>query len=401
MGTVLTEPERRRRRTPQEKIAIVQETFQPGSSVSLVARRHNVNANQVFKWRKQYQDGSLAAVSAGEEVVPASELNSAMKQIRELQRLLGKKTMENEILKEAVEYGKGKKMDCARTLIARGRRVKPVSEALGVSRAQLSLYRYRQTDWQDGRMQRHRDDAELLEHIRAEVADLPSYGYRRIWANLRRRSEQEGLPRVNAKRVWRVMRDNGLLLESKRRPTLDTRRHTGRVAVAESNRRWSSDGFEFRCDNGEKLRVTFAIDCGDREALDWAASTGGYDSDTVQDVMLRSVERRFGQNLPTAPIEWLTDNGSAYRADETRSFAKMLGLKPRTTAIRSPQSNGVAESFVKTMKRDYIGMMPKPDSQTAVLNLSLAFEHYNEYHPHSALGYRSPREYRRRGKPST
>ncbi|HHR0873456.1 MULTISPECIES: IS3 family transposase [Klebsiella/Raoultella group] len=401
MGTVLTEPERRRRRTPQEKIAIVQETFQPGSSVSLVARRHNVNANQVFKWRKQYQDGSLAAVSAGEEVVPASELNSAMKQIRELQRLLGKKTMENEILKEAVEYGKAKKLDCARTLIARGRRVKPVSEALGVSRAQLSLYRYRQTDWQDGRMQRHRDDAELLEHIRAEVADLPSYGYRRIWANLRRRSEQEGLPRVNAKRVWRVMRDNGLLLESKRRPTPDTRRHTGRVAVAESNRRWSSDGFEFRCDNGEKLRVTFAIDCGDREALDWAASTGGYDSDTVQDVMLRSVERRFGQNLPTAPIEWLTDNGSAYRADETRSFAKMLGLKPRTTAIRSPQSNGVAESFVKTMKRDYIGMMPKPDSQTAVLNLSLAFEHYNEYHPHSALGYRSPREYRRRGKPST
>ncbi|WP_437440754.1 IS3 family transposase [Raoultella terrigena] len=401
MGTVLTEPERRRRRTPQEKIAIVQETFQPGSSVSLVARRHNVNANQVFKWRKQYQDGSLAAVSAGEEVVPASELNSAMKQIRELQRLLGKKTMENEILKEAVEYGKANKMDCARTLIARGRRVKPVSEALGVSRAQLSLYRYRQTDWQDGRMQRHRDDAELLEHIRAEVADLPSYGYRRIWANLRRRSEQEGLPRVNAKRVWRVMRDNGLLLESKRRPTPDTRRHTGRVAVAESNRRWSSDGFEFRCDNGEKLRVTFAIDCGDREALDWAASTGGYDSDTVQDVMLRSVERRFGQNLPTAPIEWLTDNGSAYRADETRSFAKMLGLKPRTTAIRSPQSNGVAESFVKTMKRDYIGMMPKPDSQTAVLNLSLAFEHYNEYHPHSALGYRSPREYRRRGKPST
>ncbi|TCV98707.1 hypothetical protein EDC52_10226 [Biostraticola tofi] len=54
--------------------------------------------------------------------------------------------------------------------------------------------------------------------------------------------------------------------------------------MADSNRRWSSDGFEFRCDNGEKLRVTFAIDCGDREALDWAASTGGYDSDTVQDV---------------------------------------------------------------------------------------------------------------------
>ncbi|MXP50277.1 hypothetical protein FD733_15735 [Pantoea sp. Eser] len=71
----------------------------------------------------------------------------------------------------------------------------------------------------------------------AEVTDLPSYGYRRIWANLRRRSEQEGLTVTNAKRVWRVMRDNGLLLQPKPRPTPDTRRHTGRVAVAGSNRR--------------------------------------------------------------------------------------------------------------------------------------------------------------------
>jgi transposase len=66
----LTEPERRRRRTAQEKVAIVQETLEPGASVSAVARRHGVNANQVFGWRKQYQEGSLAAVKAGETVVP-------------------------------------------------------------------------------------------------------------------------------------------------------------------------------------------------------------------------------------------------------------------------------------------------------------------------------------------
>ncbi|MGL4353410.1 MAG: integrase core domain-containing protein, partial [Aeromonas popoffii] len=63
-----------------------------------------------------------------------------------------------------------------------------------------------------------------------------------------------------------------------------------------------------------------------------------------------------------------------------------IGLEPRTTAVRSPQSNGIAESFVKTMKRDYIEMMPKPDSRTAVGNLAIAFEHDNEHHPHSALG---------------
>ena len=104
MVEVLTGAERRRRRTPQEKIAIVQQTFEPGMTVSHVARLHDVNANQLFKWRKQFQEGSLTAITAGEDVVPASELAAAIKQIRELQRLLGKKTMENEILKEAVEY---------------------------------------------------------------------------------------------------------------------------------------------------------------------------------------------------------------------------------------------------------------------------------------------------------
>ena len=107
---VLTQPEQRRRRSVEEKLAIVRETFEPGASVSGVARRHQVNANQVFAWRKLYQDGSLSAVSAGEHVVPASDLAEAMKQIRELQRLLGKKTMEVEILREAVEYGRAKKL---------------------------------------------------------------------------------------------------------------------------------------------------------------------------------------------------------------------------------------------------------------------------------------------------
>ncbi|MGF6982524.1 transposase [Paraburkholderia atlantica] len=106
---VLTGPERRRRWSAGEKLTMVRESFEPGKSVSMVARQHGVNPNQLFHWRKLYQDGSLSAVSSGEEVVPASELNDALKQIRELQRLLGKKTMENEILREAVEVAKSRK----------------------------------------------------------------------------------------------------------------------------------------------------------------------------------------------------------------------------------------------------------------------------------------------------
>ncbi|EQA0479315.1 IS3 family transposase, partial [Escherichia coli] len=382
---------KRRRRTTQEKIAIVQQSFEPGMTVSLVARQHGVAASQLFLWRKQYQEGSLTAVAAGEQVVPASELAAAMKQIKELQRLLGKKTMENELLKEAVEYGRGKKVDSARALIARGWGVSLVSRCLRVSRAQLHVILRRTDDWKDGRRSRHSDDTDVLLRIHHVIGELPTYGYRRVWALLRRQAELDGMPAINAKRVYRIMRQNALLLERKTAVPPSKRAHTGKVAVKESNQRWCSDGFEFRCDNGEKLRVTFALDCCDREALHWAVTTGGFDSETVQDVMLGAVERRFGNELPASPVEWLTDNGSCYRANETRQFARMLGLEPKNTAVRSPESNGIAESFVKTIKRDYISIMPKPDGLTAAKNLAEAFEHYNEWHPHSALGYRSPR----------
>ncbi|MBG0893646.1 IS3-like element IS2 family transposase [Escherichia coli] len=388
-------PEKRRRRTTQEKIAIVQQSFEPGMTVSLVARQHGVAASQLFLWRKQYQEGSLTAVAAGEQVVPASELAAAMKQIKELQRLLGKKTMENELLKEAVEYGRGKKVDSARALIARGWGVSLVSRCLRVSRAQLHVILRRTDDWKDGRRSRHSDDTDVLLRIHHVIGELPTYGYRRVWAQLRRQAELDGMPAINAKRVYRIMRQNALLLERKPAVPPSKRAHTGRVAVKESNQRWCSDGFEFCCDNGERLRVTFALDCCDREALHWAVTTGGFNSETVQDVMLGAVERRFGNDLPSSPVEWLTDNGSCYRANETRQFARMLGLEPKNTAVRSPESNGIAESFVKTIKRDYISIMPKPDGLTAAKNLAEAFEHYNEWHPHSALGYRSPREYLR------
>ncbi len=200
-------------------------------------------------------------------------------------------------------------------------------------------------------------------------------------------------------RNWRhggdllIMRQNALLLERKPAISPSKQTHTGKEAVGESNQRWCSDGFGFSCDNGEKLQVTFALYCCDREALYRVESNGGYDSETVQGVMLGAVERRFGSSLPSSPVEWLTNNGSAYRSHLTRQFARMVGLEPGHTALRSPESNGMAESFVKTMKRDYINIMPKPDGLTAVENLAESFEHYNEWHPHSAPWYRSPREY--------
>jgi putative transposase len=96
----------------------------------------------------------------------------------------------------------------------------------------------------------------------------------------------------------------------------------------------------------------------------------------------------------SASVEMLSDNGSPYIARETRIFAAQLGLKPCFTPVKSPQSNGISEAFVNTLKRDYVRVTPIPNAEIAMQAIAGWFEDYNENHPHSGLKMRSPREVR-------
>ena len=266
-----------------------------------------------------------------------------------------------------------------------------IASTLGVARSNLSARLIPAASRRRGRPPQPDDD--LLARIKAAIADMPTYGYRRVHAILRRAAQQDGGPSApNHKRVWRVMKQHGLLLQ--RHAGGEQRRHDGRIAVDERNRRWCSDGFEVGCDNGERVRVAFALDCCDREAMSFIATTGGIAGEHVQDLMVAALEHRFGRvdTLPNV-IEWLSDNGSCYIARDTRRFARGIGLEPRTTPFESPQSNGMAEAFVRTFKRDYVRVNAIPDAQTFMSMLPAWFAHYNEVHPHKALRYRSPAEF--------
>jgi len=271
--------------------------------------------------------------------------------------------------------------------------MKTVTDTLGVARSNLAVQASLQRpSWRRGRPPQR--EAELVAEIKALIAGQPTYGYRRIHALLRRQRHEQGGAAVNVKRVYRVMKTHGLLL-ARHTGAGEERRHDGRVAVDRPDTRWCSDGFEIGCDNGEKVRIAFALDYCDREAISWVATTGGINSSDIRDLMVESVERRFGlvNKLPK-PIEWLSDNGSPYTAGETRALARDIGLVPCTTPVQSPQSNGMAEAFVKTIKRDYARVSAKPDANSVLRQLDSWFGHYNTVHPHKALGYRSPREFR-------
>jgi transposase len=116
---VITSIARRRRWSAEEKRSMVEEAEQPGSSVSSVARKYNIHPNQLFCWRRLVYEGALSAVKAGEGVVPASEVKALKAKIRELERLLGRKTMQVEILKEAMEIAREKKLLLRKPLLPR------------------------------------------------------------------------------------------------------------------------------------------------------------------------------------------------------------------------------------------------------------------------------------------
>lgn len=107
---VITSVQRRRRWATAEKLQMVEESELPGMSVSYVARKYGVSSSLLFTWRRLAREGRLSAIRAGEEVVPASEAKQLKARIRELERLLGRKTMENEILKDAVKLAREKKL---------------------------------------------------------------------------------------------------------------------------------------------------------------------------------------------------------------------------------------------------------------------------------------------------
>ncbi len=240
------------------------------------------------------------------------------------------------------------------------------------------------------------DDQNLLYRIGQIIRERPAYGYRRVTAVIRGQLKQEGCVMINHKRIYRLMSRNGLVLQKPlHRPQ---RAHDGKVETLMSNMRWCSDSFCIQCGNGEKVHVAFSIDSCDREAMRYIASTIGIDGQAIRDLMLETVEYRFGKPCTIPQVQWLSDNGSCYTARETVTFGRQLGLDIRTTLPYSPQSNGIAEAFVKTFKRDYVYFGDLKDAATVVLQLAKWMDDYNERAPHKALKMRSPREFLREQK---
>jgi putative transposase len=234
------------------------------------------------------------------------------------------------------------------------------------------------------------DDRRVTAQIRAVIRTRASYGYRRVTALVNR----DFGTHYNRKRIRRVMAMHGWRLPpAQHRRT--GRAHTGQIVRPGSNERWCSDTLELACWNGEVVVIAFALDCHDREALAHVAAPRDLVARDIQQLMAAAIAARFGTGRPTAPIQWLSDNGGIYTALDTLCTAERLHLVPITTPAYSPQSNGMSEAFVNTLRRDYIAGADLSSADAVLARVAEWFADYNAIAPHSALGMQSPVEYRR------
>lgn len=233
---------------------------------------------------------------------------------------------------------------------------------------------------------RRPDVVAAIQHV---VQTRPAtYGYRRIHALLRRRGV-----RCNPKTVHALLRRHGWLSSARRALRRPGRRHEGQVAVAEPNRRWASDITSLTSWDGTKLRLLVWLDCADRSVLAWRAAPR-ITADDLCEVLREALWHRFGGELGRARgLECLSDNGPEYASQRFRACVEALGLVACRTPCRSPQSNGLAEAFFGSFKRDYVWQAVLETREDIMRSLPGWIRDYNEVAPHSALGMAAPAQF--------
>ena len=238
------------------------------------------------------------------------------------------------------------------------------------------------------------EDCEVLSEIKEVLEERPTYGYKRVTAMINKKRRKNDLKTYNKKRILRVMQMHGLAYPKS--SVHRTHDGTGKVMTLHSNTRWCSDCFEIKCFNGEKVYVIFVLDTCDREVIGFIVKLVPILAVDVQSLMVECVEKRFNQTKAPRAIQFLTDRGSIYRAIETRLLGATLNLHCCFTMAYSPESNGMAEATVKTIKRDYVYVNDCVNAEAVIRMIPDWFKDYNEIAPHSALGMLSPIEYKKK-----
>jgi len=215
----------------------------------------------------------------------------------------------------------------------------------------------------------------------------PRYGYRRVWALLRR----EGWP-VNKKRVYRLWRQEGLKVpegkQHKRRRLLlgESENSCTRRRAEYIDHVWSYDFVMDLTEDGRRLKMMPVVDEYTRECL--SIDVGR--SITAEDVVetLSSLFRQRGE-----PLFIRSDNGPEFIAKAVKRWLEVSGVRTLYIEPGSPWENAYSETFISRLRDELLNREIFADLLEAKVLVEDYRDHYNHHRPHSALGYQTPAEF--------
>jgi putative transposase len=242
-------------------------------------------------------------------------------------------------------------------------------------------------------------DADLLAAIRRDLARSPwtGEGHRKVWARLR---VIDGI-RVGRCRVLRVMRENHLL-SPHRRPPRPANDHDGSITTDAPNVMWGADGAVIPTVEDGNVTLFIVAEHWNAESLGWHVAKHG-NRYAAAEALAVAVNSVFGSVHADAARGVLLrhDHGSPFMSEHFQNQLDFFGMAPSFAFVRQPETNGVAERFIRTLKEQVVFGRIYQDIEEVRTAVRAYFERYNEHWLLEKNGYRSPTQTRRDWMAST
>jgi len=229
--------------------------------------------------------------------------------------------------------------------------------------------------------------AKVLEKIQLIIGENLAWGVRKVWATLRREHELK----VSKKRVWAIMKANGLVLARDSEPGEPTRGH---VAVPAPNRRLAADFTTVWTKLDGVVAVVPTIDCGCRSVLGMVVT-----KDQQAPAILGSIEQALAETFgqPSAvplDLELRSDHGPQYTGADCEALVQRWGLEHTFAPVGRPTGNAVVERFIRTMKEEVIWLRDWSTAAELREAINAWLAKYHTRRAHQSLGWQTPAEYR-------
>jgi transposase InsO family protein len=242
-------------------------------------------------------------------------------------------------------------------------------------------------------------DEDLLAAIRRDLARSPrtGEGHRKVWARLR---VIDGI-RVGRTRVLRIMSENSLL-SPHRRPPRPANDHDGSITTDAPNVMWGTDGAVIPTVKDGNVTLFIVAEHGNGEGLGWHVAKHGNRYAATEALSL-AVNSVFGSVQAGAArgVSLRHDHGGPFMSEYFQNQLTFFGMVPSFAFVREPETNGVAERFIRTLKEQIVFGRIHQDIEEVRTAVRAYFQHYNQHWLLEKNGYRSPAETRRHWMAST